>query len=86
MDIGFISHSPSHLVSAAILLTNQLLGRKEVWPSNMVHHSQHKEDDLRGCAEDMRDVLEAAPHSAFQVVRRKYQAPNKHAVADLEFV
>eukprot|EP00445_Apocalathium_hangoei_P021720 CAMPEP_0203908844 /NCGR_PEP_ID=MMETSP0359-20131031/50203_1 /ASSEMBLY_ACC=CAM_ASM_000338 /TAXON_ID=268821 /ORGANISM="Scrippsiella Hangoei, Strain SHTV-5" /LENGTH=174 /DNA_ID=CAMNT_0050833933 /DNA_START=78 /DNA_END=602 /DNA_ORIENTATION=- len=64
---------------------NYMDDHSEVWPSSMVHYSQRQGDNLRGCAEDTRDVLEAAPRSALQVVRPKCQAPDEHAVADMEF-
>lgn len=83
LDIKMVRHPPSRLVSAALLLSNELLGRYPVWPPTMVQQARHTEQQLRGCADEFRALLLAAPHNSLQAVRKKYLAPEHHGVATM---
>lgn len=85
LDLRMIRYAPSHLVSAALLLSNELLARRPLWPPAMVQHSRHTEQGLRECAEEMRTLLDAAPGSSLQAVRRKYSLQQHHGVARMMF-
>mmetsp|Transcript_94796 Transcript_94796/g.247419 ORF Transcript_94796/g.247419 Transcript_94796/m.247419 type:complete len:398 (+) Transcript_94796:108-1301(+) len=84
-DITLIRHAPSHMVSAAILLSNELLRREPVWPAAMEHHSHYRESDLRTCANELRVLWEGAATSSLQAVRRKFQLEFYCKVADMTF-
>jgi len=85
LDLRMIRHVPSFTVSAAILLSNELMGRKNVWPATMMHYSRLAAHALRGCAEEMRVLLDAAPTSNMQAVAKKYMLPLHCGVANMSF-
>jgi len=82
VDIRMIRHAPSHLVSAALLLSNEIAGRP-AWPQTMFQVSTYSEAALRGCAEELRALLRAAPSGALQAVRKKYLLKQHFSVAML---
>lgn len=86
MDIKCLRHAPSLLVSAAIILTNELTGKRPAWPDAMAYHGRYEEGALRACAEEMRAQLQAAPRAAMGAVRQKYQAEARCRVADMPAV
>lgn len=81
IDLRLIKHVPSHLVSAALLLSNELMGKTNVWPESMVQTSRHTEPELRGCVEELRALLRAAPAGSLQAVRKKYMTQQHQCVA-----
>lgn len=81
LEIRMIKYTPSHLVSAAMLLSNELIGRMIPWPTLLQENTQHTEEDLRPCVQELRDLLDQAPAHWLQAVRKKYQSPQHHAVA-----
>jgi cyclin B len=83
LDLHATQHAPSHLVAAALLLSNELLGRHPVWPMAMVQHSRRQEHTLRACAEDLRALLLEAPGASLQAVRKKYLRQQHHSVAKI---
>lgn len=83
LDIRMLRHPPSMLVAAALMLSNELLGRQHSWPAAMAHHARRSEGTLRTCAEELRSLLETAPRAQLQAVRRKYQHEHNSAVANL---
>jgi cyclin B len=89
LDIRMLQHAPSHMVSAALLLSNELLGRTPAWPATMVKHSRHAEATLRSCVEDLRRLLQAEHaakgNSQLQAIRKKYTMPARHCVAEMTF-
>lgn len=83
LDLRCLRHLPSVLVSAALLLSNELLGRRPAWPQIMAFHSRCPEASLRGCVEDLRELVDAARTTSLQAVRRKYQSAHNSSVASL---
>jgi len=81
IDLRMIRYPPSHLLAAAILLSNDLFGRAALWPDVMVQTCRHTEEELRGCAEELRSLLRAAPAGSLQAVRKKYMLQTHHRVA-----
>lgn len=81
VDLRSIRHVPSMLVSASLLLSNEIMGRP-AWPEKMEQVSRHSEAGLRGCAEELRGLLRAAASATLQAVRKKYSLP-QYAVAKL---
>merc|ERR1712154_42736 len=74
---------PSLLACAAVLMSNEYLGRQDVWPSAMVHQGRHSESSLRCCAAELRTLLDKPRDTRLQAVQRKYRLRANHAVADL---
>jgi cyclin B len=85
LDLRMLSHTPSHIVSAALLLSNELLGKRPLWPATMVQQSRQTEQALHGCVEELRELLEAAPKGNLQAVRKKFAMPQHHGVARMSF-
>lgn len=86
LEVQMIRHLPSHLVAAALLLSNELLGKRPAWPTHMVVHTRHAEHALRGCAEELRGLLDAAPQGTLQAVRKKYSQERHQCVARMPLV
>jgi len=82
-DVRQVHLPPSQLVSAALLLSNEWMGRRPAWPAAMAHHSRRSETSLRPVVSHMRAVLDLAPNATLQAVRRKYQQDKYNAVANL---
>jgi cyclin B len=88
LDIRMLQYRPSHVVSAALLLSNELMGRSSVWPASMVQHSRHVEGVLRGCVEELRQLHEADKAGGcgqLQAVHKKFSQPQHHSVATMSF-
>eukprot|EP00443_Scrippsiella_acuminata_P002204 CAMPEP_0115293816 /NCGR_PEP_ID=MMETSP0270-20121206/65860_1 /TAXON_ID=71861 /ORGANISM="Scrippsiella trochoidea, Strain CCMP3099" /LENGTH=523 /DNA_ID=CAMNT_0002711319 /DNA_START=52 /DNA_END=1623 /DNA_ORIENTATION=- len=86
VEIRTIRFPPSMLVSAALLLSNELLDIHPAWPPAMAHHARRSEAALQACKEELRSVLLAAPRASLQAVRRKYQLEQYHAVANMSIL
>merc|ERR1719277_1845465 len=50
LNIGSLRHPPSVLVSASLLLSNAILGRKPMWPAAMAQCSKQTEAAVWACA------------------------------------
>jgi len=87
LDIRMIRYAPSLYVSAALLLSNELLGRRPAWPVSMVYHARHRDIDpeMVACAQALSTILGQAPKASLQAVRRKYQHNRYSGVANLIF-
>jgi len=82
IDVRMIRHEPSKVVSAALLLSNEIMGRP-VWPEKMVQISRHSYTALRGCAAELLALLRAAPSGMLQAVREKYLLQQHSSIARL---
>jgi cyclin B len=82
LEIRMIKYTPSHLASAAMLLSNELIGRMTPWPPLLQASTQHTEEDLRACVQELQEILDRAPAHSLQAVRKKYRSPQHHSVAN----
>jgi hypothetical protein len=80
-----VRYLPSHLVAAATLLSNELLGRQPAWPAAMEQVLRCSEAEIRTCTEELWTLVEAAPESPLQTVRTRYTLERHHAVAEMRF-
>lgn len=85
VDLHMIRYEPSHLVAAAVLLSNELLGRRPAWTSTMARVSRHPEQALRTCVGELRSLVDAAERSNLQAVRKKYSVDKHLRVARMAF-
>jgi len=88
LDIRMLQHKPSHVVSAALLLSNELLRRGNPWPESMVQQSHQSEQSLRHCAEELRQLWKADRAGAggqLQAVHKKFAVAERHSVSTLNF-
>lgn len=86
LDMRMLEFKPSQRVAAALLLSNELLGRVVVWPQNMVTASRHAEAALRSCVEISRQLLEADRANQggqMQAVHKKFSTKEHHSVATM---
>lgn len=81
LDLRMIRHKASHLVAAAVLLSNELFGRGTPWPEHMVQISRHTDAELRVCCEELRQLVRQAPSQQLQAVRKKYMLAQHYQVA-----
>jgi len=81
LDLKMVRHTPSHLVASALLLSNELMGRRLFWPSPMVSHTRYTEHALRACAEELRALLDDAPQYFLQAIRKKFSHERYLSVA-----
>lgn len=80
IDIKMLRYEPSCLVSAALLMSNEIYGRRPAWPQHMAQHSRRSEETLRGCADELHELMNAAPTNQLQAVRKKFSQPEYHCV------
>jgi cyclin B len=88
LDIRMLQYRPSHVVSAAIFLSNELFKRSPQWPVEMEEQSRCKEQELSGCVEQLRQLLEqdrAKAGGQLQAVHKKFSSPQRHGVATMKF-
>jgi hypothetical protein len=85
LDLRAVRHPASLLVSAALLLANELLGQHPAWPAALEHHGHRPASALAGCAEEFRALVEAAPRASLQAVRKKYLMDAYSGVANMTF-
>lgn len=88
MDIRTLHFAPSHLVAAALLLSNEILGRRPAWPSAMETQSRHTEPALRTCVEFLRKLFDSDRMAAgvqLQAVHKKFSLQEHHCVATAVF-
>jgi len=83
VEISMLRHTPSHLAAAAMLVSNEILGRQPVWPAAMARHSRHAEHALQSCAQELRALLRGAATTPLQAVRKKFSQPRHQSVARL---
>jgi len=88
LDIRVLQYTPSQVVSAALLLSNELQGHSQKWPQSIAQSSRHSEDSLRPCVEVLRSLFEAdraiAPGSQLQAVHKKFALKENCAVAAMK--
>jgi len=92
LDIRMLQYTPSQIVAAALLLSNELLKRSPKWPETMVQQSRQTEQTLRTCADELRQLLEADRTGAvqpaggqLQAVHKKFSVAQRHGVSKMKF-
>lgn len=58
LEYPMLRHAPSKLVSAAVLLSNEVVGRQApLWTAALEHHSRYVEVELRPCVGQLRAIV-----------------------------
>merc|ERR1719440_206736 len=86
LDTRMLQYTPSHVVSAALLLSNELFKRSTVWPEAMSQQARHSESSLQQCAEELRQLWladRAGSGGQLQAVHKKFSRPENNAVATM---
>lgn len=76
LDLQFLVFPPSHVASAATLLSRTVLGMQPAWPEDMAQFARYPEASLRGCMSTML-ALATAVQPRPSAVHRKYMS-TKH--------
>jgi cyclin B len=84
LDMRMLRYPPSHVVAAAFLLSNDLLGKQPAWSASMAQHARFTEQALRDCAGDLRQLLDTAPKSQLQAVQKKFSTSKYHMVSRMD--
>lgn len=85
MDLKMTKYTPSQQVAAALLISSRLAQQPCTWPpplGRQAHSEQHSKC-VTHCALDMCRLLQESEKSPFQAVRKKFQRPESHCVANL---
>jgi len=88
LDIRMLRFTASHVVSAALLLSNELLKRCPLWPPSMAQHCRHSEQALSACVDLFRQLFEADRAGAggqLQAVHKKFCSNDFLSVATMTF-
>jgi cyclin B len=88
IDVRMLKYQPSHVVSAALLLSNELLRQSTVWPAEMVMQSHASGESLRTCADELRQIMESECAQAggqLQALHKKFSTKERHEVAKMKF-
>jgi len=88
LDIRMLQYKPSHMVAAALLLSNEISRRSIPWSETMVHQARQSEQALRHCAEELRELWKADRAGAggqLQAVHKKFSSAQQHFVATANF-
>merc|ERR1712137_29547 len=64
VNLQWGGHKPSQVAAAALLVSNDMFGRKEVWPQALVDQLQCEEFVLGPCVQEIRAVLAAAQNAS----------------------
>lgn len=85
MDVKLSRYPPSHIVAAALLLSNEVMEIQPLWPASIQYHTRRKEAELRTCVDELRVQVENAGSSrgSLQAVRKKYQLEEHFTIANL---
>jgi len=86
LDTRMLQYTPSHVVSAALLLSNELFKRSAVWPEGMSQQAHHAEPSLRQCVEELRQLWladRAGSGGQLQAVHKKFSRPENNTVATM---
>lgn len=83
IDIKWLRYRASQIAAAALLLSNELLGQRTSWPASLARCARYTEASLRPCVADLQALLEAAPKSSLQAVRKKFASRENHSVASI---
>jgi cyclin B len=88
LDIRMLKYQPSHVVSAALMLSNELMKRSTPWPVEMVLQSRASGDSLRPCADELRQIMEsdcARAGGQLLALHKKFSTKERHEVAKMKF-
>lgn len=87
LDASMLQYSPSHIVSSALLLSNELIGRKVAWPAEMARQSRYAEADIRECADLLRQLREDDRLGTGKLfaVHKKFSSSQRCGVATKSF-
>lgn len=89
LDIRMLKYKPSHMVSAAMMLSNEVCRREgPAWPAKMCQLTNLTQTDLQECADVFRELLDADQVNGggqLQAVHKKFSLRERNEVAKMAF-
>jgi hypothetical protein len=71
IEYKMIKYVPSNIACSAIYLACKIF-KKEAWTKNMTKVTKYSESQIRPCAKDLCVLLQHAPKTSLQAVRKKF--------------
>jgi len=86
IDVKLLKYPPSLIAAGSVYLGRAMTQRIPLWTPTLEHYSTYAEQQVRGCALDMNDLLKKSQKSSLKAIRKKYAMPKFGQVAELPVV
>jgi len=86
IDVKLLKYPPSLIAAGSVYLGRAMTQRTPLWTPTLEHYSTYAEQQVRGCALDMNDLLKKSQKSSLKAIRKKYAMPKFGQVAELPVV
>jgi len=86
IDVKLLKYPPSLIAAGSVYLGRAMTQRIPLWTPTLEHYSTYAEQQVRGCAIEMNDLLKKSQKSSLKAIRKKYSMPKFGQVAELPVV
>jgi len=86
IDVKLLKYPPSLIAAGSVYLGRAMTQRSPLWTSTLEHYSTYGEQQVRGCALEMNELLKKSQKSSLKAIRKKYAMPKFGQVAELPVV
>jgi len=86
IDVKLLKYPPSLIAAGSVYLGRAMTQRSPLWTSTLEHYSTYGEQQVRGCALEMNELLKKSQKSSLKAIRKKYSMPKFGQVAELPVV
>lgn len=86
IDVKLLKFPPSLIAAGSVYLARAMTQRSPLWTSTLEHYSTYPEQQVRGCALEMNELLKKSQKSSLKAIRKKYAMPKFGQVAELPVV
>jgi len=86
IDVKLLKYPPSLIAAGSVYLGRAMTQRIPLWTPTLEHYSTYAEQQVRGCALEMNDLLKKSQKSSLKAIRKKYSMPKFGQVAELPVV
>jgi cyclin B len=86
IDVKLLKYPPSLIAAGSVYLGRAMTQRTPLWTPTLEHYSTYAEQQVRGCAMEMNDLLKKSQKSSLKAIRKKYAMPKFGQVAELPVV
>jgi len=86
IDVKLLKYPPSLIAAGSVYLGRAMTQRIPLWTPTLEHYSTYAEQQVRGCALEMNDLLKKSQKSSLKAIRKKYAMPKFGQVAELPVV
>jgi len=85
LDVHLLRFPPSILAAAALLLSNEVRGRRQMWPKAVADRCGYCEQELWPCAEELRFLHRAVAADSLKALRQQFSSEKHYGVATAQF-